>query len=592
MELHGGVTIGVVLGIISKSDPMLIAAFALSGMIAGVLNKFGKIGVVVGFLLGNIILTTVANGNVAEIIYIKEILIASIGLLLVPKSLDISITDLVGKTKFLPVSKERMLEENEDTIYKLNSVSETISEISKSYGEAAITTVEDEEIEKVKAKQKEMFIDEVLDEMENETNNMLYEDIVNIDNGILSDIYNCVQEKENLHVQDIIEIFEEHNSFIAGFNDEDIREHVEKDVLQVVKIANNAIKINKLNYAWNKRVEDNKKTISIGLDGVSKVISNVAETISQKNIAKFEKEKEEIEILLLQKNIGIYDINITKQKNGKMVVSLYTKVKEDLTDEVAKIQKIEAILTKVFNEKMVMLSQKNQMCGEGNKVLQTYVSEDKFTVSIGMSSKTKDNSEVSGDNILKLMLADGKMLLALSDGMGSGKEANKSSQTAIKMIKRLIGSGFEKETALELINTSIAMKSKDEVFSTLDISILDLYSGNIEVLKNGACPTFIKRGKDIKVIHAISLPAGILNSIDSVVFDADIKTGDIIVMCTDGIIDANREAINKEEAFVQFLQNINIENPQKIADIIVKECIDYGYGKATDDMTVIVAKLS
>lgn len=592
MELRGGVTIGVVLGIIGKSDPMLIGAFALSGMIAGVLNKFGKVGVVVGFLLGNIILTTVVNGNVAEIIYIKEILIASIGLLLVPKNLEISITDLVGKTKFLPVSKERMLEENEDTIYKLNSVSETISEISKSYGEAAITTVEDEEIEKIKAKQKETFIDEVLDEMENETNNMLYEDIVNIDNGILSDIYNCIQEKENLHVQDIIEIFEEHNSFIAGFNDEDIREHVEKDVLQVVKIANNATKINKLNYAWNKRVEDNKKTISIGLDGVSKVISDVAENISKRNNAKFEKEKEEIEILLLQKNIGIYDINITKQKNGKMVVGLYTKAKEDLTDEVAKIQKIEAILTKVFNEKMVMLSQKNQMCGKEDKVLQTYVSEDKLTISVGIATKTKDNSEVSGDNVLKLMLADGKMLLALSDGMGSGREASKSSQTAIKMIKRLIGSGFEKETALELINTSIAMKAKDEVFATLDISILDLYSGNIEVLKNGACPTFIKRGKDIKVIHAISLPAGILNSIDSVVFDADIKTGDIIVMCTDGIIDANREAINKEEAFMQFLQNINIENPQKIADIIVKECIDYGYGKANDDMTVIVAKIS
>lgn len=592
MELRGGVTIGVVLGIIGKSDPMLIGAFALSGMIAGVLNKFGKVGVVVGFLLGNIILTTVVNGNVAEIIYIKEILIASIGLLLVPKNLEISITDLVGKTKFLPVSKERMLEENEDTIYKLNSVSETISEISKSYGEAAITTVEDEEIEKIKAKQKETFIDEVLDEMENETNNMLYEDIVNIDNGILSDIYNCIQEKENLHVQDIIEIFEEHNNFIVGLSDEDIKEHVEKDILQVVKIANNATKINKLNYAWNKRVEDNKKTISIGLDGVSKVILDVAENISKRNNAKFEKEKEEIEILLLQKNIGIYDINITKQKNGKMVVGLYTKAKEDLTDEVTKIQKIEAILTKVFNEKMVMLSQKNQMCGEEDKVLQTYVSEDKLTISVGIATKTKDNSEVSGDNVLKLMLADGKMLLALSDGMGSGREASKSSQTAIKMIKRLIGSGFEKETALELINTSIAMKAKDEVFATLDISILDLYSGNIEVLKNGACPTFIKRGKDIKVIHAISLPAGILNSIDSVVFDADIKTGDIIVMCTDGIIDANREAINKEEAFMQFLQNINIENPQKIADIIVKECIDYCYGKANDDMTVIVAKIS
>ena len=51
-----GVTIGVVIAIIQNGDPVQIAAFAISGMIAGLLNKIGKIGVIIGFLLGNIIL--------------------------------------------------------------------------------------------------------------------------------------------------------------------------------------------------------------------------------------------------------------------------------------------------------------------------------------------------------------------------------------------------------------------------------------------------------------------------------------------------------------------------------------------------------
>ena len=42
-----GVTIGVTLGVISNNEPIMIAAYAISGMIAGILNKFGKIGVVV-----------------------------------------------------------------------------------------------------------------------------------------------------------------------------------------------------------------------------------------------------------------------------------------------------------------------------------------------------------------------------------------------------------------------------------------------------------------------------------------------------------------------------------------------------------------
>ena len=37
-----GATIGVTLGIIANSEPMVVASYAISGMIAGILNRFGK----------------------------------------------------------------------------------------------------------------------------------------------------------------------------------------------------------------------------------------------------------------------------------------------------------------------------------------------------------------------------------------------------------------------------------------------------------------------------------------------------------------------------------------------------------------------
>ena len=101
----GGVTIGVVLGIIGKAEPLLLASFAFSGMIAGILNRFGKIGVILGFILGNAILTFVATGNVAELIHLKEILIASLGLLAMPKNIEINISDLVRKNKIFKFGK-------------------------------------------------------------------------------------------------------------------------------------------------------------------------------------------------------------------------------------------------------------------------------------------------------------------------------------------------------------------------------------------------------------------------------------------------------------------------------------------------------
>ena len=67
------------------------------GMIAGFLSRFGKIGVIIGFIAGNVLLSYVSNGNTVPIIYLKEIVVASLGLLLVPKKIDINIQDFFGK---------------------------------------------------------------------------------------------------------------------------------------------------------------------------------------------------------------------------------------------------------------------------------------------------------------------------------------------------------------------------------------------------------------------------------------------------------------------------------------------------------------
>ena len=109
-----GVTIGVTLGVITSSDPMTVAAYAISGMIAGVFNKFGKIGVIVGFCLGNVVLAYVSNGYTVELIHFKEILIASIGLLAVPKSISLDIEEFVGNKKFLPVFPTRALNRSKE----------------------------------------------------------------------------------------------------------------------------------------------------------------------------------------------------------------------------------------------------------------------------------------------------------------------------------------------------------------------------------------------------------------------------------------------------------------------------------------------
>ena len=255
-----GITIGMVLGIIGTSSPVLIASYAISGMIAGILNKLGKIGVIIGFALGNAVLTYVVNGNTVPIITIREILIASLGLLVLPKNIDIDIADVVGKTKLLPGSGGQ-IEGNKETIYKLNTVSETISDIAKSYSEVAATTIEsDEELED---ESKENFKDELLNNIEEFTDNLLYEDIIYDDDCILDSIYNLLEEKEEINKQELVKIFEEHNNYIIGIDEEDDRnKKIEKDIEQIIRAINHTYRITKLNLIWKKKEANNKKVLA------------------------------------------------------------------------------------------------------------------------------------------------------------------------------------------------------------------------------------------------------------------------------------------------------------------------------------------
>ena len=235
-----------------------------------------------------------------------------------------------------------------------------------------------------------------------------------------------------------------------------------------------------------------------------------------------------------------------------------------------------------------------QRCGlrvNDNTCMYTFTSEDEFTMQVGLAKAKKFGSIISGDTTLQTRLEDGKYLLAISDGMGSGPDARKSSKIAIKTLERLLQSGFNNDTALKLVNTTISANTDEDMYATLDVSILDLYKSNMKFIKNGACPTFVKRGGNVETLKSVSLPTGILNNIDLVEYNYDLQDGDIVVMCSDGILESNKEYISKDLWMQEILEEIETDDAQRMADLILKEAIDNDFGKEKDDMTVMVYKI-
>lgn len=562
-----GISVGLGISFVDTTSFVQISMFAISGILLGALNKFGKIGVILGFILGNAILTYWVRGATTMVIYFREIFIASIGLLLVPSKIKLDLEDLLGKDKLLDNTGDRRLEGETEISEKLKTIAEMFGDLTKNSDKSIIAA-------------KENITQDFLDNLEELKHNIFYEEIANEENGIARDICSSLIENDILVDKDLISILQEHNNYVV-MKDENIR----NDLQEIVKIANRTLKTFQINLAKEQERRNNLKTFNESLKTVTKVIDKCADEIKESN-NPFYKKEQEIAVLLKNKNINIEACSVKLLKNGKYIIELKLDYNDlRLRDKNIMIN-IGDIVSKSIGTKVTLQRERNNE--EENEYYQVYSSEDKFVLQVGSSKITKENSEVSGDCSLQIKLADGKYLLAIADGMGSGEKARECSKITLRLMKQMLSAGFNKEESVEMINSRINLLGTTERYSTLDASILDLYTGKLEILKNGACFTYIKNKKNIKKIESSNIPIGIMDKIEVKTETVDINDGDIIVMCTDGVIDSKEE---NSEWIEDFLKNISTNNVQKIADLLLAEAVDNSYGVVRDDMTVIVSKI-
>lgn len=575
-----GITVGIVLGIIGDGTPTVIAAYAISGMIAGLLNRCGKIGVIVGFIIGNILIAYSANGGMSNIIMFQEILIASVGLLAMPKVSKISIDKIMPQTKLLPEAG-RAIEGDDEAIDKLNSISKTISEMANNYRE-------DDFYEQ----NEQLFEDELIKSLDGMEDNLLYDDLYNNEDGILEDVFNNLQENGILTENGLISICAKHNIYLMNSDNIESNNEEQTEIRKVLKVINSSYRICKVNFVWQKKMDEVKSNMSEQLKSVKSAIEDITGDMTHKvEEDKFADKKQKIIDELKNKNIQLQDINIKQEESGRYIINAYTSICNDSEGKLCPIKPISRIAGKVLGDQLTIQDQK---CGiRLNKEMcnYTYISANKYIIQSGIAKAKKDGSIVSGDMISQIRLGDGKYMYAISDGMGSGPDAMKNSKIAISMLERLLGSGFDKDTSIKLINSAILTANKDDNYATLDISILDLYAGNMELLKNGACPTYVKKNRNVSLIKSTSLPTGIMKNIQIDTYDKDLEDGDIVVMCSDGILDSNMEFANRDLWLKYLLEDIQTDIPERIADIILREAIDNCVGKPKDDMSVIVFKV-
>lgn len=207
----------------------------------------------------------------------------------------------------------------------------------------------------------------------------------------------------------------------------------------------------------------------------------------------------------------------------------------------------------------------------------------------GVTGIAKEGGAPSGDSFSFMEIGSGQYLLALSDGMGVGERAANHSEKTLSIVEKLFETGFESDAAIKIVNSTMMAAAQEEGFSTLDLAVIDTYSGHTRFIKSGAPPSFIRRGSKILRVKGGSLPVGILDGVYPKITELRLTAGDTVIMVTDGVIDGLATSeLGGEEALHKLVGALGGKTPREAAEEILKASRING---VKDDMTVMVANI-
>lgn len=146
----------------------------------------------------------------------------------------------------------------------------------------------------------------------------------------------------------------------------------------------------------------------------------------------------------------------------------------------------------------------------------------------------KAGEAVCGDTVSFFESDGGYFYSLISDGMGSGREAELASRLASIFLEKLLELGAEAGETLKMLNRMLITKD-EEVFTTVDLLEIDRMTGDARIIKAGAAPTFIYRQGECYRLDARTAPVGIISEVRAAETKLKLKRGDYIVMTSDGI---------------------------------------------------------
>ncbi|MBO0999606.1 stage II sporulation protein E [Bacillus sp. SD075] len=566
-----GSTVGVVTGLIfslaSIASLYQMSLLAFSGLLGGLLKEGRKIGVAAGLLIATLLIGLYGEGTNNIMVTLYESLIAVVLFILTPSSIINKIAKHIPGTVENSDEQQQYARKVRDvTAQRVEQFSHVFEALSNSFSQVD---------ERGRLEEDEKEFDYFLSNVTEKTCQLCFKK-----EQCWSKNFNTTYDG----MQEIMLQLSENNGQLPQKTSKEWGKYCSRGP-QVIGAISQELTYFEANQKLKRQVKESRKLVADQLRGVSAVMDDFAKEIQRERKNHHVHEESILEAIQdFGLHIGHVEIYSLEQGNVDIEMSVpYCQGRGECEKLIA------PMLSDILGETIVVHSEECATYPNGQCEV-IFRSAKKFTVETGVAHAAKGGGLVSGDSYTTMEIGCGKFAIAISDGMGNGERAHFESTETLKLLQKFLQSGIEEKIAIKSVNSVLSLRTTDEIFSTLDLAMIDLQDARAKFLKICSIPSFIKRGDRIIKIESSNLPMGIIQDFDVDVVSEELKAGDILIMMSDGVFDGPSHVENIEFWLKRKIKEMETDDPQEISDLILEEVIRTK-GIIDDDMTVVTSKI-
>ncbi|MBQ4526501.1 MAG: SpoIIE family protein phosphatase [Clostridia bacterium] len=558
-------TMAILFGVIGSLSPdssvAIMGTYPFAVLLASSLKDYGKIGIILGFVIANTTSSLFLSDTGETVIAIYDCFIASFLFSLMPQKLFSPLKSFFEKTDNSANAYYKVQSPDEDNLKRISDIADSISDLSDIY----VKTCHDKKL----------------------GNSYLMFMMKRVGDKVCR---GCPSKNKCFNLQtgkayEVMRSFLENNSYQTVITAEKLPDKFKSICHRCDSFAealNHCSDIIKTEIKWLSKTNETRKLISVQLSEISQILKKECNNAENSR----DRELEEKLRLSLDRS-GIYPANITVRKNNELNYDICVSVKDKTVDKTTR-PTIKTCIESTTHSPIAFSGAKRLK----DEYVFCFCPSTAYSASFGYATKSKSGEKVCGDSFNVIYTGKNKMVMVLSDGMGSGKGAHEESKMTVSLLEKFLSTGFDCDTAVELINSSLLMNGNKESFATMDICDINLSAASMNFTKLGAADAYIKSGDSITQIKGKSLPIGILKDTGAQKHMLSIDSDTVVVMMSDGVADLALKNEAPEGWIEGELKKMNITNPQIMAGKLLERAVQYSKNDIHDDMTVLVAYIA